>query len=120
MDIIFVRDLKVDCIIGVWEWERKIRQTLHIDLDLGTDIVKSAASDNLDDTLDYKAITNGIREFVGASEFKLVETLAEGIATLVQKQYNVPWIRVVINKRGALRHARDVGVIIERGINPDK
>ena len=120
MDIIFVRDLKVDCIIGVWEWERKIRQTLHIDLDLGTDISKSAASDNLDDTLDYKAITNSIRDFVADSEFKLVETLAEKIAALVQEKFGVPWVRVVINKRGALRHARDVGIIIERGINPDK
>lgn len=119
MDIIVVRDLKVDCIIGVWEWERKISQTLHIDLDLGTDISKSAASDNLDDTLDYKAITNSIREYVGASEFNLIETLAEKIAALVQEQFNVPWIRVSINKRGALRHAKDVGVIIERGTRSD-
>lgn len=119
MDIIFVRDLKVDCIIGVWEWERKIRQTLHIDLDLGTDISKSAASDNLDDTLDYKAVTTSIREFVSASEYNLVETLAEKIAALVQEQFNVSWIRVVINKRGALRHAQDVGVIIERGSRTD-
>ena len=120
MDIIFVRDLKVDCIIGVWKWERKIRQTLHIDLEMGTDISKAAASDNLDDTLDYKAITNDIRDFVSDSEFKLVETLAEKIASLVQEKFGVPWIRIVINKRGALRHARDVGVIIERGTNPDR
>jgi dihydroneopterin aldolase len=119
MDIIFVRDLKVDCVIGVWEWERKIRQTLHIDLDLGTDISKSAASDNLDDTLDYKAVTTSVREFVAASEFNLVETLAEKIAMLVLDQYKVPWIRVSINKRGALRHAQDVGVIIERGTRTD-
>jgi len=119
MDIIFVRDLKVDCIIGVWKWERKIRQTLHIDLDLGTDITKSAASDNLDDTLDYKAITNSIREYATTSEFNLVETLAENIATLVLDKFAVPWLRITINKRGALRHARDVGVSIERGTRPD-
>ena len=119
MDIIFVRDLKVDCVIGVFEWERKIRQTLHIDLELGTDIAKAAASDNLDDTLDYKAVTNSIREFVSISEYKLVETLAEKIAALVQEQFNVSWMRVVINKRGALRHAQDVGVSIERGTRTD-
>lgn len=119
MDIIFIRDLKVDCIIGVWEWERKIRQTLYIDLELGTDISKSAASDKLEDTLDYKAITNAIREFVATSEFNLVETLAEKIAALTLDQFNIPWISISINKKGALRNARDVGVRIERGTRTD-
>lgn len=118
MDIIFLHDLKVDCVIGIFDWERRIRQTLHIDLDMAADIKRAAATDRIEDTLDYKAMAKRIVEFVGASQFQLVETLAEKIAALVLAEFKVSWVRVRINKKGAVRNADGVGVIIERGAKP--
>ena len=115
MDIIYIRDLKIDTVIGVFDWERRIKQTVRLDLDLATDITKAAASDSIADTLDYKAVAKRLIEYIGASEFQLVETLAERSAQLVREEFNVPWLRLRVNKQGALRGARDVGVVIERG-----
>lgn len=115
MDIVYLRDLKVDCVIGVYDWERRIRQTLYIDIDMATDIRKAAASDGIQDTLDYKAVSKRIQQFVGDSSFQLVETLAEKIAGMVLQEFPVPWVRVRINKKGAVRNADAVGVVIERG-----
>ena len=115
MDIIYVRGLKIDCVIGAFEWERHIRQTVVIDLDLAADIARAARTDQLTDTVDYKAIAKRLIEFVGKSEFQLVETLAERVAEIVRQEFAVAWVRVRINKKGALRHAADVGVVIERG-----
>ena len=115
MDIVYIRDIKIECVIGVWEWERRIKQTIRIDLEMSTDAVRAARSDRLDDALDYKAVTKRVVEFAGASEFQLVETLAERIADVVRREFEVSWVRVGANKRGALRDAGDVGVIIERG-----
>ncbi|MEK7840845.1 MAG: dihydroneopterin aldolase [Pseudomonadota bacterium] len=115
MDIVYLRDLKVDCVIGVYDWERRIRQTLVIDIDMATDIRKAAASDGIQDTLDYKAVSKRIQQFVGDSSFQLVETLAEKIAGMVLQEFPVPWVRVRINKKGAVRNADAVGVVIERG-----
>lgn len=114
MDIIFLHGLKVDCVIGVWDWERRIRQPVIIDLDLGFDIRRAAASDAIDDTLNYKAVAKRLQDFVGNSQFQLVETLAEQIAAILLKEFSLEWVRVRINKRGAVSGARDVGVIIER------
>ena len=114
MDIIFLHGLKVDCVIGVWDWERRIRQPVIIDLDLGFDIRRAAASDAIDDTLNYKAVAKRLQEFVGNSRFQLVETLAEQVAAILLKEFNLEWVRVRINKRGAVSGAGDVGVIIER------
>jgi len=118
MDIIYVRNLKIDCVIGAFDWERRIRQTVAIDLDLAADVARAARSDRLADTIDYKAIAKRLIDFVGTSEFELVETLAERIAEIVRQEFAVAWVRVRINKKGALRHATDVGVIIERGHKP--
>lgn len=115
MDIIYVHGIKVDCVIGVWEWERRIRQTLTIDLDLGADIVRAAASDQLEDTLSYKDVAKRVMAFAGDSSFQLVETLAERIAAIARDEFGVPWCRVRVGKPGAVRGAREVGVIIERG-----
>jgi 7,8-dihydroneopterin aldolase/epimerase/oxygenase len=115
MDLIYIRNLRVDCVIGVFEWERRIRQTVAIDLDLAADVARAARTDRLDDTLDYKAIAKRLIEYVGQSQFQLVETLAERVADVVLHEFAVRWLRVCINKRGALRHASDVGVVIERG-----
>lgn len=119
MDTIFLHELKVDTVIGIWDWERKIRQTVVIDLEMAADISKAAASDSVDDTLNYKLVAKRIQQFVGDAEFQLVETLAEKIAGIVRDEFAVPWVRVRVNKPGAIRGARDVGVLIERGTRTD-
>jgi dihydroneopterin aldolase len=115
MDIIFLHELKIETVIGIYDWERRIKQSVIFDLDLGADIAKAAASDDITDTLNYKAVAKRLIEFVGASEFLLVETLAERVAALILEEFPVPWVRVRVNKQGAVRGARDVGVLIERG-----
>ncbi|MEJ2567165.1 MAG: dihydroneopterin aldolase [Gammaproteobacteria bacterium] len=102
-------------VIGVFDWERRVRQTVILDLDLAADIRRAAASDDLADTLNYKALAKRLIDFVGCGEFQLVETLAERVAELVMEEFAVPWLRLRVNKQGAVRGARDVGVIIERG-----
>lgn len=114
MDIIYLRDLRVDTVIGIYDWEREIRQTVVIDLEMGTDIRRAAETDAIEDTLDYKAIAKAVIAFVEQSEFQLVETLAERVAELILRDFSVPWLRLSINKQGAVRGARDVGVCIER------
>ena len=115
MDIIYLHGLRIDATIGIWDWEKAIKQTVVIDLDMGADIKKAAASDDVKDTLNYKAVAKRIQQFVGDSSFELVETLAEKIAEIVLNEFDVPWVRVKLNKPGAIRGSRDVGVLIERG-----
>lgn len=115
MDIIFLHGLKVDTVIGIWDWERRIRQSVVIDLDMAADIRADAESDDVDDTLNYKLVAKRVQQFVAESEFQLVETLAERVAGIVTDEFGVAWVRVRVNKPGAIRGARDVGVIIERG-----
>jgi dihydroneopterin aldolase len=115
MDIIYLHDLRIDTVIGVFDWERRIRQTVILDLEMAADIRRAAASDDLADTLNYKAVAKRLIDFVGHSDFQLVETLAERVAELVLEEFTVPWLRLRVNKQGAVRGARDVGVIIERG-----
>lgn len=114
-DIIFIKDLRIDTVIGIFDWERKIRQTIVLDLEMSTDISKAAQTDNIDDTLDYKSLTKRVVAFVEQSEFQLVETLAEKVCAIIRNEFKVSWIRLRLNKMGALRGARDVGVVIERG-----
>ncbi|VAW92423.1 Dihydroneopterin aldolase [hydrothermal vent metagenome] len=114
-DIIFINELQIETVIGIFDWERQIKQTVVLDLKLATDISKAAASDHIDDTIDYKTLTKTIITFVEASEFQLVETLAERVCELVRSDFNVAWVRLRLNKLGALRGARDVGILIERG-----
>ncbi len=116
MDTIYLHGLTVDAVIGIWEWERKIRQKVVIDIDMDADIRKAAASDSVDDTLNYKLVAKRVVELAETSGFQLVETLAEGVADIVRNEFGVPWVRVKINKPGAIRGSRDVGVIIERGV----
>jgi dihydroneopterin aldolase len=114
-DIIFLHDMKVDTVIGIWDWESKIRQTVVIDLDMAADIRKAAASDSIEDTLNYKNVAKRVRKYVEETRFNLVETLAERVAGIVTQEFGVPWVRVKVNKAGAIRGAKDVGIIIERG-----
>lgn len=114
MDIIFIRDLRVDTVIGIYDWERAIKQTIHLDLEMATDIARAATTDHIDDTLNYKAVSKRVIAFVEESRFQLVETLAERIVELVLTEFAVPWMRLTLNKGGAVRGAQGVGVIIER------
>jgi dihydroneopterin aldolase len=115
MDTIFLRDLRIRTIVGIWEWERRMPQVVSLDLDMATDIRKAAGSDHIDDTLDYKAVTRRIKSFVADSRFNLIETMAEQIAGIILTEFGVPWVRVAVHKPWAIRGARDVGVVIERG-----
>lgn len=114
MDIIFIKDLKIECVIGIWDWERATTQTVRVDLEIGTDISKAAASDDIDDTLDYKALSRRLQEVATAESFGLVEKLAETLAQVVLKEFGADLVKLTLNKKGALRDARDVGVMIER------
>jgi len=114
MDIIYLHDLKIECVIGIWDWERKIKQSVIIDLDMGFDIRRAARTDAIEDTLNYKAVAKRLQQFVGESQFQLVETMAERVAEILLGEFGLAWVRVRINKRGAVRGAGDVGVVIER------
>ena len=115
MDKIFLSALTVECIVGIWEWERRVKQTVIIDLEMAADIRKAAATDSIEDTIDYKKVAKRLLAFVGDSQFHLVETLAERIAQVVVVEFGVQWVKVRLNKQGAIRGARDVGIEIERG-----
>ncbi|HCE41301.1 dihydroneopterin aldolase [Alcanivorax sp. 521-1] len=115
MDIVYISDLKVDTVIGIYDWERRIRQTVSLDLEMAADISRAAASDHIDDALNYKAIGKRIIQYIEDSDFQLVETLAERVAQLVLEEFGVAWLKLRLSKPGALRGSRDVGVIIERG-----
>ncbi len=115
MDTVFIRDLSMDAVIGVFGWERQVHQKITINLEMATDISKAAATDDLEYTLDYKAISQRIRVLVDDNQPKLVETLIELIATTVMTEFNIPWLRISIAKPGAVRGSAAVGVTIERG-----
>lgn len=113
-DTVFVRGLEVECIIGFIDWERRIKQKVVLDLELPVDCARAAVSDDVIDTLDYMSVASRVREFVGQSQFMLVETMAHRLALLLLQEFGMEWIRLSINKPGAVRGSRDVGVSIER------
>jgi len=115
VDIIYINDLRIETVIGIFDWERKIKQTVVLDIEMAGDCRKAAENDSVDDTVNYKSVAKRLIAFVGDSEYQLVETLAERCAEIVVNEFQVPWVKLRINKQGALRGARDVGVIIERG-----
>ena len=113
-DLIYIKDLRVQTIIGIFGWEREVRQEVSIDLEMTFDCKRAAKTDAIEDTIDYKKITKGIIKFVEESKFQLQETLAEGIADLVKNEYKIDSLKLRVSKPGALRQAEDVGVIIHR------
>lgn len=115
MDIVYIRDLKIDTIIGIYDWERQVRQTVSLDLEMAFDISKAAQTDDIAYTLNYKAVSKRLIEFIEASEFFLIERMAQCCAEIVLEEFAVPWLRLRLSKPGAVRGAKDVGVIIERG-----
>jgi dihydroneopterin aldolase len=114
MDKIFIHALKTEAIIGIFDWERQVRQTVVLDIEISADTLKAALSDSIDDTLNYKRIAKRVLAFVEASQFHLVETLAEHIAMLILEEFGVAWVRLSLSKPGAIRGSRDVGVMLER------
>ncbi|MBT8062735.1 MAG: dihydroneopterin aldolase [Xanthomonadales bacterium] len=115
MDIVFIEDLRIQTVIGIFDWEREITQTVSLDLEMGFDISKAGKSDAIEDTLDYKAVSKRLIAFVEGSEYQLVETLAEECARIVLNEFPVRWLRLKLSKPGAVRGSSAVGVIIERG-----
>ena len=115
MDIVYIRELAIKATIGVYDWERDIKQPLSIDIDLGCDTAKAGQTDEIKDALDYRAISDRTIEFAEASQYQLVEALAENLAKVILDEFSLPWIRVKVSKPGAVTEAKDVGVIIERG-----
>jgi len=113
-DRIFLHGLSAECIIGFIDWERRVKQTVVLDLELPVDCRHAALTDEVADTLDYKKVAKRVLAFVEASEFKLVETLAHRVALVILAEFPVEWVRVALNKPGAIRNSRDVGVVIER------
>ena len=114
MDKIFLKELTTETVIGIFDWEREVKQTVAIDLEMSADIRRAARSDSIRDTLNYKAVAKRLLAFIQESRFQLVETLAEEIARVVLREFPVEYVKVTLHKPGAIRHSRDVGVIIER------
>jgi dihydroneopterin aldolase len=115
MDIIFLGGLQIETIIGIYDWERETKQTVILDIEMAYDIQKAAETDDIEHTLDYKAVSKRIIAFVEASNYFLVERLTVEIADIILNEFKVPWVKVTLNKKGAIRGASDVGIIVERG-----
>ena len=115
MDIVYIRDLRIDTVIGIYGWERHIKQAVRLDIELAADTARAAASNAIDDTLDYSAIAERVTSFIQESEFLLLEVMAERVAELILSEFNTSWLRLSIGKPGAVSNAREVGVVIERG-----
>ena len=114
MDKIFLRELRVEAVIGIWEWEQRIRQTVSIDLELAADARAAAAADLVESTLNYRDVAKRVQTFVAESRFHLVESMAESVARVIVEEFKVRWVRVSVAKPGAIRGAREVGIVIER------
>jgi 7,8-dihydroneopterin aldolase/epimerase/oxygenase len=115
MDIIFLGGLQIETIIGIYDWERETKQTVILDIEMAWDIKKAAETDDIQHTLDYKAVSKRIIAFVESSNFYLVEKLTVEIANIIRTEFGVTWVKVSLNKKGAIRGASDVGIIVERG-----
>ena len=115
MDILYIRNLKVDAVVGIFSWEKRIRQPLHLDLEIAIDIRKAAATDDIQYALDYKTVSTRLTQFISQSEWHLIETLAEKIAALLMAEFGVTWLRLKLSKPAALPSADSVGLMIERG-----
>lgn len=118
MDIIYIKELEVETVIGIFDWERTIRQRVSLDLEMAADIRLAASCEDIDKTVSYKDVSKRLIGFIEKSEFLLIETMAEQIAQIVLDEFPVPWVRLRLGKPGAVRGAKDVGVIIERGERP--
>jgi len=114
-DIVFIEDLRIDTIIGIYDWEREVKQTVALDIEMAADNTRPASTENIDDALNYKAVAKRLIAFTEESQFQLVETLAERLVEIIMKEFDVPWCKLKLSKLGAVTGSRSVGVIIERG-----
>jgi dihydroneopterin aldolase len=114
VDKLFLHELRVETIIGFWEWERRVKQIVSIDLEIATDARAAARVDSVDATLNYERLSHRVVDFVAGSEFRLVETLADAVARIAVTEFGAQWVKVSIAKPGAIPRARDVGVVLER------
>ncbi|MFA5983854.1 MAG: dihydroneopterin aldolase [Methylococcaceae bacterium] len=115
MDIIFLGGLQIQTIIGIYDWERTTKQTVVLDIEMAFDIALAAATDDITHALDYKKVSDRVINFVENSQFYLVEKLIVEIANIIRNEFNVPWVKITLNKKGAIYDASDVGICIERG-----
>ncbi len=118
MDIVFINELKIETIIGIFDWEREVKQVVSLDIEMAHDISRAANTDDIAHALNYKAVAKRLISFVENSEFLLIESMAEQIAQIIQEEFSVPWLKLSVSKPGALRGAKNVGVRIERGALP--
>ena len=118
MDTVFIEALEIETVIGIYDWERNVRQKVVLDVEMAFDNRKPAASDQIEDTVNYKAVAKRLIAFIEASRFELVETLAEHCTTIIRDEFGVPWVRLKVCKPGAVTGSRAVGVVIERGLKP--
>ena len=114
MDKIILTDLRIDAVIGIWDWEKRNPQTISIDLEMQTDTKKASQLDSIEDALDYKAVSKRVKQFIQASQFNLIETLAENVAKIILEEFDIQWLKLRISKPFAIRDSRNVGVSIER------
>jgi dihydroneopterin aldolase len=119
MDIVYIRDLRIETIIGIYDWEREVKQTVSLDLDMAHDIRQAGETDDIEYALNYKSIAKRLIAFIEGSEFLLVERMAEEVAAIVLNEFSVPWLRLRVSKPGALRGSKDVGILIQRGEKPE-
>jgi len=115
MDKVFIKNLEIDAIIGIYDHERTTAQQVVFDIEMSTDVSKAANSEDINDALNYKTLTDELKDYVGGSSFLLIETLAEEVARLILNRYGVQWLQLTLHKPNALDGSTDVGVIIERG-----
>jgi dihydroneopterin aldolase len=115
MDVLFIHGLRIDTEIGVYEWEKNVKQPISLDIEVNTNVKTPAQSDELTDALDYQKVTDRVTEYINSQHFHLVETVAENVAELLQKEFQVSWVRVRVSKLSAIKTVDSVGVVIERG-----
>ena len=113
-DTVFLRGLAIETVIGFFDWERHVKQTVVLDLEIPVDCARAASSDSVKDTVDYKAMSKRCINFVNEAQFHLVETLAHNLAMTLLAEFDIAWVKLSVNKPGAIRGSRDVGVTIER------
>tara|TARA_Y100001936_G_C16079231_1_gene676453 strand:- start:947 stop:1306 length:360 start_codon:yes stop_codon:yes gene_type:complete len=118
MDIIFIQELKVKALIGIYPWERKVAQTIQLDIEIALPTSKSCQTDNIKETLDYSSIIKRIHESLAQTQFSLLEALAEHIAQIILIEFKAPWTKIIVAKINMIRNVKRVGISIERGIYP--
>lgn len=114
MDIIFLHDFKAKTLIGIYPWERKVPQTIRIDLEIALPTSRACQSDKIEDALDYALIIERINEILTQKHFSLLEALAEHIAQTILKEFRSPWVKVSVAKLGIIRGVKKLGICIER------